>query len=63
MRIIIKKKGWLKQKYHACIVADNGKTIFTSKNITNLLELETTISNLKKNISNTLVTYENMEQD
>lgn len=63
MHIIIKKKGWLKQKYHACIVANNGKTIFSSEKITNLSDLETTIKNMQKEIPKAIVTYEGFEQD
>lgn len=62
MHIVIKKKGWLKQKYHACIVADNGKTIFSSEKVTNLSDLEKTIVNMKKEISKAIITYEGFEQ-
>ena len=61
MHIVIKKKGWLKQKYHACIVANNGKTIFSSEKVINLTDLEKTIANMQRDISKAGITYEGFE--
>lgn len=50
MKIIIKRKGWLRQKWHFCIVARNGQTLASSENYYNLVDCESAISTIQREI-------------
>ena len=57
MEIIISKKGWLRQKYHAKIVHQNGNILFQSENYYNLKDVEDMINNFKKDIPKSQLIY------
>jgi uncharacterized protein YegP (UPF0339 family) len=46
MKIVIKRNGWLRQKWHFCIVAQNGRTLASSGNYYNLVDCESAISTI-----------------
>jgi uncharacterized protein YegP (UPF0339 family) len=48
MKIKITKHGWLRQKWHFSIVANNGKTVAQSENYRNYDDMMDTIQLLKK---------------
>jgi hypothetical protein len=58
MKIIIKKKGWLKQKFHAKIVHQNGNILFWSENQANLVDLEEMIKNCKRDMPKAEIVYD-----
>lgn len=58
MKIEIIKKGWLKQKFHARIIHQNGNILFWSEPQVHLIDLEQMIENLKKNFSKAIVVYD-----
>lgn len=57
MIIEIIKKGWLKQKYHSRIVANNGKILFWSEPQYNKIDLEQMIDNVKRDLSTAKIVY------
>ena len=58
MEIIVKKKGWLRQKYHCCIVHANGNILFWSENQANLKDVADMIKSLKKDLPKAEIVYD-----
>ena len=50
MKIIFKRKGWLRQKWHFCIVAKNGRTLASSERYYNLVDCESASSTIQREI-------------
>lgn len=52
MKIVIIKKGWLRQKYHFCIVSSNGRILCTSENYYNLADVRSAIESIRFEVPN-----------
>lgn len=57
MKIIISKKGWLKQKYQVNVVADNGRNLLTSEKYYNEQDAEDLVTLCKKEFAGAKVVY------
>lgn len=57
MKIVISKKGWLKQKYQINVIAINGENLLTSEKYYNLKDVEDTVALLKAELSTATVIY------
>jgi uncharacterized protein YegP (UPF0339 family) len=58
MKIVIKKSGWLKEKYHFNVVAKNGEVVATSEKYHSLIDLNDTIRLIQKDIAQAVVIME-----
>jgi uncharacterized protein YegP (UPF0339 family) len=58
MKIVIKKSGWLQEKYHFDVIAKNGEVIVTSEEYRQMIECNETIKLLQEEIGQAVVIME-----
>lgn len=58
MKIVIKKTGWLKEKYHFNVVSKNGKVVATSEKYYNLIDCNDTIKLIQSQIPTAVIMME-----
>ena len=55
MKIVIVTKGWLRQKYHFCIVASNGRILATSENYYNKTDCISAAESIQREVSTSFI--------